>query len=171
MCLNPTRGCASLQVSPPESKYPRNGCEQRWDFPSSSPGGPHPTAGSPLQDRIQTAPRRERGGGGGADTCPGRGCCPRPRGATRRRRAGRGTVDSSALTVLVLVEDGRPVGVAAPHVSPRPAPHPPPPASRGARRQAPRRRGSCPPAADSPAPAPARPGRGSLRRASSHPAT
>lgn len=81
MCVNPTRGCASLQVGPPESKYPRNGCEQRWDFPSSSPGGPHPTAGSPLQDRFQTAPRRERGGGGGADTCPGRGCCPRPRGA------------------------------------------------------------------------------------------
>lgn len=68
--------------------------------------------------------------------------------------------------------------MAAPHVSP----HPPPPASRGARRQAPRGRGSCPtdrppvrPSVRPPPPwsqpGPARPGEASVGRVSGHPAT
>lgn len=68
--------------------------------------------------------------------------------------------------------------MAAPHVSP----HPPPPASRGARRQAPRGRGSCPtarppvrlsvrPPPPWSQPGPARPGEASVGRVSGHPAT
>lgn len=63
-------------------------------------------------------------------------CRLRPRGWANGGNCGArgrgGTSDSSTLTVLVLVEHGRPVRVAAPHVSPQPAPHPPPPAFRGA---------------------------------------
>lgn len=73
---------------------------------------------------------------------------------TTGRAGAAGTLDSSTLTVLVLVEHGRPVGVAAPHVSPQPAPHPPPPAFRGAGSHPGLGAAALPP----PQPGPARPG-------------
>lgn len=154
MCLTPKRGYARLQMSLAKSKNPHSQCERLNKAGLSlllpRAARPPPSTDSSLEDGFHLAP----GGSGGRHLPRGRGCDTTATGGAR----GRGTVDSSSLTVLVLVEDGRPVRVAAPHLSPQPAPHPPPPASRGARRQAPRRRGSCPPAAAAACPAPARPG-------------